>query len=75
MLKFRTMLDIGDASGEPLPDEARMTTFGSFLRSSSLDELSGLLSVLKGRYELSWASSFVDGILAGASPSMMLSRK
>lgn len=48
MLKFRTMLDAVDSNGQPLPDEERMTTFGSFLRASSLDELPALWNVLKG---------------------------
>ncbi|MFT6155862.1 MAG: lipopolysaccharide/colanic/teichoic acid biosynthesis glycosyltransferase [Neolewinella sp.] len=52
MLKFRTMLDGVDTSGEPLPDEDRMTPLGSFLRSSSLDELPGLISVLRGDMSL-----------------------
>ncbi|AUB74759.1 sugar transferase [Pseudomonas sp. Lz4W] len=52
MIKFRTMKDAWDAHGNPLPDSERMTAFGSFLRSSSLDELPGLWNVLKGEMSL-----------------------
>lgn len=52
MMKFRTMLDAVDAQGNPLPDEVRLTSFGKLLRSTSLDELPGLLSVLKGDMSL-----------------------
>ena len=37
MVKFRTMKDAMDAAGNPLPDSERMTPFGQFLRSSSLN--------------------------------------
>lgn len=52
MAKFRTMKDIYDSNGFPLPDSERMTPFGSFLRSTSLDELPGLWNVLKGDMSL-----------------------
>ena len=52
MVKFRSMRDAIDAAGNPLPDSERMTPFGSFLRSSSLDELPGLWNVLKGEMSL-----------------------
>lgn len=52
MIKFRSMRDAFDAAGNPLPDSERMTPFGSFLRSSSLDELPGLWNVLKGEMSL-----------------------
>jgi lipopolysaccharide/colanic/teichoic acid biosynthesis glycosyltransferase len=52
MVKFRTMRDAFDSDGNPLPDSQRMTRFGSFLRSSSLDELPELWNVLKGNMSL-----------------------
>ncbi|MBD58416.1 sugar transferase [uncultured Pseudoalteromonas sp.] len=52
MMKFRTMLDDKDKQGNLLPDHERMTKFGAFLRSTSLDELPGLFNVLKGDMSL-----------------------
>lgn len=52
MIKFRTMQDVVDVAGKPLPDSERMTPFGSFLRSSSLDELPELWNVLKGEMSI-----------------------
>lgn len=48
MYKFRTMTDERDEHGELLPDEKRLTKFGKFLRSTSLDELPELFNILKG---------------------------
>ena len=50
--KFRTMRDTRDAQGNLLPDAARMTSLGQFLRSTSLDELPELINVLKGEMSL-----------------------
>jgi sugar transferase EpsL len=52
MCKFRTMHDAFDRNGQPLPDEERSTPLGRLLRSTSLDELPELLSVVKGEMSL-----------------------
>ncbi len=52
MVKFRTMTDSRDSDGKLLPDASRLTQFGKFLRSSSLDELPELWNVLKGNMSL-----------------------
>ena len=50
--KFRTMTNARDAGGNLLPDAERLTRFGRFLRSTSLDELPELINVLKGDMSL-----------------------
>lgn len=52
MVKFRTMTDERGADGELLPDAQRLTPFGYFLRSTSLDELPELWNVLRGEMSL-----------------------
>jgi len=52
MIKFRTMINRHDECGTLLPDSVRLTKFGRFLRSTSLDELPGLWNVLKGDMSL-----------------------
>ena len=48
MYKFRTMTDEKDVNGQLLSDSVRLTSFGKFLRSTSIDELPELLNILKG---------------------------
>lgn len=52
ILKFKTMTEARDADGNLLPDEARLTRMGRFMRSTSIDELPQLLNVLKGDMSL-----------------------
>ena len=52
LYKFRTMTDACDVLGKLLPDTERLTEFGRFLRSTSLDELPELFNVLKGDMSL-----------------------
>lgn len=51
-LKFRTMADKRDAKGQLLSDAERLTLFGRFLRSTSLDELPELINVIRGEMSL-----------------------
>lgn len=48
IIKYKTMTDERDADGNLLPDEARLTRVGRFVRSTSIDELPQLFNVLKG---------------------------
>lgn len=48
VIKFKTMTDERDTEGNLLPDEARLTKVGKFVRSTSIDELPQLINVLKG---------------------------
>ena len=52
MLKLRTMTNEKDANGKLLPDDIRLTGYGKFLRSTSLDELPQLINVLIGEMSL-----------------------
>ena len=48
LIKFRTMTNEKDSKGNLLPDDVRLTKYGRFLRSTSLDELPELINILKG---------------------------
>lgn len=52
IVKFRTMTNERDKNGNLMPDAVRLTPFGKFLRSTSLDELPELLNILKGEMSL-----------------------
>ena len=52
LLKFRTMTDERNEEGTLLPDEDRLTPFGAWLRSTSLDELPELFNILRGEMAL-----------------------
>jgi len=52
LIKFRTMTDARGTDGAPLPDEERLTDYGRWLRSTSLDELPELVNVLRGDMSL-----------------------
>jgi len=59
IIKFRTMTNDYDKNGKLLGDEIRLTKFGKFLRSSSLDELPSLWNVLKGDMSLVGPRPFI----------------
>ena len=48
LFKFRTMTNAFDAAGDPLPDAQRLTPIGIWLRATSIDELPGLINILRG---------------------------
>jgi len=50
--KFRTMTDKKDNDGDLLPDKDRLTKFGRFLRSTSVDELPALINIIKGNMSI-----------------------
>ena len=52
IIKFRTMKNITDKNGRLLSDKERLTKFGKFIRSTSMDELPELINILKGEMSL-----------------------
>lgn len=71
MYKFRTMTNARDAEGNLLPNEQRLTRFGKFLRSTSLDELPELINVLRGEMSLVGPRPLLMSYLERYTPEQM----
>ena len=71
MFKFRTMTGARDSSGALLPDGERLTAFGHFLRSTSLDELPELINVLKGEMSVVGPRPLLMQYLSRYTPEQM----
>ena len=69
MWKFRTMNDRRDARGELLPDDERMTGFGTFLRRTSLDELPQIFHVIGGKMSLVGPRPLLPEHVADCTPA------
>ena len=68
LYKFRTMLDARGPDGAPLPDSERLTRFGAFLRSTSLDELPSFLNFVRGDMAIVGPRPFMAEYLPLYSP-------
>ncbi|MBD8017017.1 sugar transferase [Kaistella pullorum] len=68
IVKFKTMTDAKDAEGQLLPDAERLTSIGSFVRKTSLDEIPQLINVLKGDMSLIGPRPLLPEYLALYSP-------
>ena len=71
LYKFRTMTDARDEAGNLLADSARLTRFGRFLRSLSLDELPELFNILRGEMSLVGPRPLLMEYLPRYSPEQM----
>jgi lipopolysaccharide/colanic/teichoic acid biosynthesis glycosyltransferase len=71
LYKFRTMTDARDAQGNLFPDAQRLTAFGRFLRSASLDELPELFNVIKGEMSLVGPRPLLAQYLERYTPEQM----
>jgi lipopolysaccharide/colanic/teichoic acid biosynthesis glycosyltransferase/glycosyltransferase involved in cell wall biosynthesis len=71
LVKFRTMTDARDSAGNLLSDEQRLTAFGRFLRSTSLDELPELWHVVRGQMSLVGPRPLLPEYLSRYSPEQM----
>ena len=71
IVKFKTMTDERDENGKLLPDEARLTKVGRFVRSTSIDELPQLINVLKGDMSLIGPRPLLVQYLPLYSPEQM----
>jgi lipopolysaccharide/colanic/teichoic acid biosynthesis glycosyltransferase len=72
IVKFKTMIDAFDNNGDPLPDKIRLTSFGSIIRSASLDELLQLVNVLKGDMSLVGPRPLLMQYLSRYSPEQAI---
>ena len=69
--KFRTMREVFDEQGRPLPDDQRISALGKFLRAASLDELPELINVLRGEMSLVGPRPLLARYLDRYSPDQM----
>lgn len=71
LYKFRTMTTAVAPDGTPLPDAQRLTAFGRFLRSTSLDELPELINIIRGEMAFVGPRPLLMEYLPLYSPSQM----